>query len=109
MGNLKAQEELEGSPGQGDDREMTPNMSIPQLEGYSCQPIFLNVLEAIEPIVVCSGHDNNQPDSFALLLSSLNELGERQLVHVVKWAKALPGRPYKEPNIKLSFVLLIFL
>ncbi|XP_063793142.1 androgen receptor [Pseudophryne corroboree] len=91
LGNLKAQEELEGSPGQGEGREMTPNMSIPQLEGYSCQPIFLNVLEAIEPMVVCAGHDNNQPDSFALLLSSLNELGERQLVHVVKWAKALPG------------------
>ncbi|KAM8954449.1 androgen receptor [Pelodytes ibericus] len=92
LGNLKAQEELEGSSGQGESsRDMTPNMSIPQLEGYSCQPIFLNVLEAIEPIVVCAGHDNNQPDSFALLLSSLNELGERQLVHVVKWAKALPG------------------
>nr|BAJ41477.1 androgen receptor transcript variant 2 [Glandirana rugosa] len=91
LGNLKAQEELDGSPGQSEGREMTPNMSIPQLEGYSCQPIFLNVLEAIEPIVVCSGHDNNQPDSFALLLSSLNELGERQLVHVVKWARALPG------------------
>ncbi|XP_068103768.1 androgen receptor [Hyperolius riggenbachi] len=91
LGNLKAQEEMEGSPGQGEGREMTPNMPILQLEGYSCQPIFLNVLEAIEPSVVCSGHDNNQPDSFALLLSSLNELGERQLVHVVKWAKALPG------------------
>lgn len=91
LGNLKAQEELEGSPGQ-EGREMTPNMSLMQLEGYSCQPIFLNVLEAIEPIVVCAGHDNNQPDSFAVLLSSLNELGERQLVHVVKWAKALPGR-----------------
>ncbi|XP_066437076.1 androgen receptor isoform X2 [Eleutherodactylus coqui] len=91
LGNLKAQEELEGSPGQGEAREVTPNMSLTQLEGYSCQPIFLNVLEAIEPVVVCSGHDNNQPDSFAVLLSSLNELGERQLVHVVKWAKALPG------------------
>ncbi|KAM3910458.1 androgen receptor isoform 1-T1 [Leptodactylus fuscus] len=90
LGNLKAQEELEGSPGQ-EGREMTPNMSLTQLEGYSSQPIFLNVLEAIEPVVVCAGHDNNQPDSFAVLLSSLNELGERQLVHVVKWAKALPG------------------
>ncbi|XP_073414443.1 androgen receptor [Dendrobates tinctorius] len=91
LGNLKAQEELEGSSGQGEGRDMTPNISLSQLEGYSCQPIFLNVLEAIEPIVVCAGHDNNQPDSFAVLLSSLNELGERQLVHVVKWAKALPG------------------
>ncbi|XP_075429684.1 androgen receptor isoform X2 [Ascaphus truei] len=92
LGNLKAQEELEGAVGLGEgSRDLTPSISIPQLEGYSCQPIFLNVLEAIEPIVVCAGHDNNQPDSFALLLSSLNELGERQLVHVVKWAKALPG------------------
>nr|AAI70347.1 Androgen receptor alpha isoform [Xenopus laevis]AAI70349.1 Androgen receptor alpha isoform [Xenopus laevis] len=92
LGNLKAQEELDGSSVQGEgSKELSPGMGIPQLEGYSCQPIFLNVLEAIEPVVVCAGHDNNQPDSFALLLSSLNELGERQLVHVVKWAKALPG------------------
>lgn len=61
------------------------------IDGYESQPIFLNVLEAIEPGVVCAGHDNSQPDSFSNLLTSLNELGERQLVYVVKWAKALPG------------------
>ncbi|KAM5221136.1 androgen receptor [Ctenodactylus gundi] len=91
LGNLKLQEEGEASSASSPTEESSPKMMVSHVEGYECQPIFLNVLEAIEPGVVCAGHDNNQPDSFAALLSSLNELGERQLVHVVKWAKALPG------------------
>uniref|UniRef100_A0A9J7XKD4 Androgen receptor n=1 Tax=Cyprinus carpio carpio TaxID=630221 RepID=A0A9J7XKD4_CYPCA len=58
---------------------------------FHSQLIFLNILEAIEPEVVNAGHDHAQPDSAAALLTSLNELGERQLVKVVKWAKGLPG------------------
>ncbi|XP_040856903.1 androgen receptor isoform X1 [Ochotona curzoniae] len=91
LGNLKLQEEGESSNASSPTEETTHKLTVSHIEGYECQPIFLNVLEAIEPGVVCAGHDNNQPDSFAALLSSLNELGERQLVHVVKWAKALPG------------------
>ncbi|XP_066212213.1 androgen receptor [Saccopteryx leptura] len=91
LGNLKLQEEGEVSSATSPTEEPTQKLAMSHIEGYECQPIFLNVLEAIEPGVVCAGHDNNQPDSFAALLSSLNELGERQLVHVVKWAKALPG------------------
>uniref|UniRef100_A0A3Q4B4B2 Androgen receptor alpha n=1 Tax=Mola mola TaxID=94237 RepID=A0A3Q4B4B2_MOLML len=52
---------------------------------------LLSVLQTIEPAVVNAGHDHTQPDSPASLLTSLNELGERQLVTVVRWAKALPG------------------
>ncbi|XP_071400340.1 progesterone receptor-like isoform X1 [Centroberyx affinis] len=52
---------------------------------------LLSILQAIEPAVVNAGHDHAQPDSSTSLLSSLNELGERQLVSVVRWAKALPG------------------
>ncbi|XP_028314702.1 progesterone receptor-like [Gouania willdenowi] len=52
---------------------------------------LLNILQAIEPTVVNAGHDPAQPDSPASLLTSLNELGERQLVTVVRWAKAMPG------------------
>ncbi|EGV95928.1 Androgen receptor [Cricetulus griseus] len=91
LGNLKLQEEGENSSAGSPTEDPSQKMTVSHIEGYECQPIFLNVLEAIEPGVVCAGHDNNQPDSFAALLSSLNELGERQLVHVVKWAKALPG------------------
>uniref|UniRef100_A0A8C5Y5G8 Androgen receptor n=1 Tax=Microcebus murinus TaxID=30608 RepID=A0A8C5Y5G8_MICMU len=90
LGNLKLQEEGETSSATSPTEESSQKLTVSHIEGYECQPIFLNVLEAIEPGVVCAGHDNNQPDSFAALLSSLNELGERQLVHVVKWAKALP-------------------
>lgn len=92
LGNLKLQEEGEASNATSPTEEPAQKLTVSHIEGYECQPIFLNVLEAIEPGVVCAGHDNNQPDSFAALLSSLNELGERQLVHVVKWAKALPGK-----------------
>ncbi|XP_030002059.1 progesterone receptor-like isoform X2 [Sphaeramia orbicularis] len=52
---------------------------------------LLSVLQAIEPAVVNAGHDHAQPDSPVSLLTSLNELGERQLVTVVRWAKAIPG------------------
>ncbi|XP_071313671.1 progesterone receptor-like [Trachinotus anak] len=52
---------------------------------------LLSVLQAIEPAVVNAGHDPAQPDSPASLLTSLNELGERQLVTVVRWAKVIPG------------------
>ncbi|XP_061454944.1 androgen receptor [Rhineura floridana] len=91
LGNLKMQEEGEAAGPSSPTEEQATKMSMTRIDSLECQPIFLNVLEAIEPGVVCAGHDNNQPDSFGALLTSLNELGERQLVHVVKWAKALPG------------------
>ncbi|KAI1234875.1 Androgen receptor, partial [Lamprotornis superbus] len=91
LGNLKAQDDLEGANSSSPTEEQAPKLVMTRIDGYECQPIFLNVLEAIEPGVVCAGHDNSQPDSFSNLLTSLNELGERQLVYVVKWAKALPG------------------
>ncbi|XP_005815875.1 androgen receptor-like [Xiphophorus maculatus] len=67
----------------------------PQLLGIpptmrSCLSL-LTILQSIEPAVVNAGHDPAQPDSPASLLTSLNELGERQLVTVVRWAKAIPG------------------
>lgn len=95
LGNLKLQEEGENSNAGSPTEDPCQKLTVSHIEGYESQPIFLNVLEAIEPGVVCAGHDNNKPDSFAALLTSLNELGERQLVHVVKWAKALPGKKKK--------------
>ncbi|XP_061581759.1 androgen receptor-like isoform X2 [Cololabis saira] len=52
---------------------------------------LLSILQSIEPAVVNAGHDPAEPDSPASLLTSLNELGERQLVTVVRWAKVIPG------------------
>lgn len=57
---------------------------------HSCLSL-LSILQAIEPAVVNAGHDPAQPDSPMSLLTSLNKLGERQLVTVVHWAKAIPG------------------
>ncbi|KAK5858982.1 hypothetical protein PBY51_003081 [Eleginops maclovinus] len=71
--------------------EVIQNPSPTSGLNYNSQMVFLNILESIEPEVVNAGHDYGQPDSAATLLTSLNELGERQLVKVVKWAKGLPG------------------
>ncbi|CAJ1064239.1 androgen receptor [Xyrichtys novacula] len=84
---------------QKNPEENQPNQEHPDLMqnvspktglNFNSQMAFLNILESIEPEVVNAGHDYCQPDSAATLLTSLNELGERQLVKVVKWAKVLP-------------------
>ncbi|XP_041436755.1 progesterone receptor L homeolog isoform X1 [Xenopus laevis] len=54
-------------------------------------PELLQILQSIEPEVVYAGYDNTQPETPSALLSSLNQLCERQLVCVVKWSKSLPG------------------
>lgn len=71
---------------------IVPRIGIPRMQKFQCQPLFLAVLQSIEPDMVYAGYDNTQPDTSASLLTSLNELGERQLVRVVKWAKVLPGK-----------------
>lgn len=81
----------EDLPGQ-EHVEVIQNVSPKSGLNFNSQAVFLNILESIEPEVVNAGHDYGQPDSAATLLTSLNELGERQLVKVVKWAKGLPGR-----------------
>ncbi|XP_040903774.1 androgen receptor-like isoform X2 [Toxotes jaculatrix] len=76
-------------PGSAAARAQATALGIPP-SLRSCLSL-LSVLQAIEPAVVNAGHDPAQPDSPASLLTSLNELGERQLVTVVRWAKAIPG------------------
>ncbi|XP_066474924.1 progesterone receptor isoform X2 [Tiliqua scincoides] len=54
-------------------------------------PPLISVLQGIEPEVVYAGYDNTQPETPSALLTSLNQLCERQLLCVVKWSKSLPG------------------
>ncbi|KAF7664194.1 hypothetical protein LDENG_00185350 [Lucifuga dentata] len=88
IGQLKNPEEDHPVQESADD---VPSISPKSNLDFHSQLVFLNILESIEPEVVNAGHDYSQPDSAATLLTSLNELGERQLVKVVKWAKGLPG------------------
>ncbi|XP_017275215.1 androgen receptor isoform X2 [Kryptolebias marmoratus] len=67
---------------------------------------LLSILQSIEPTVVNAGHDPAQPDSPASLLTSLNELGERQLVTVVRWAKAIPGFRDLQVDDQMSVIQL---
>lgn len=99
IGQQKSPEEEHGAQDPVDPH-VSPKSGV-QLNSHL---VFLNILESIEPEVVNAGHDYGQPDSAATLLTSLNELGERQLVKVVKWAKGLPGRTVVAAEvIRLSF------
>uniref|UniRef100_A0A3B4BTZ9 Androgen receptor n=1 Tax=Pygocentrus nattereri TaxID=42514 RepID=A0A3B4BTZ9_PYGNA len=96
---LKKIGQLKGPEEEGPSLSMVPGPNLSEVTTpspklgltFHSQHVFLGILEAIEPEVVNAGHDHGQPDSAAALLTSLNELGERQLVKVVKWAKGLPG------------------
>ncbi|XP_053086608.1 androgen receptor isoform X2 [Pangasianodon hypophthalmus] len=94
IGQLKVPEEespVSSMPSGSGSVELIQNPSPKASLTFHSQFVFLSILESIEPEVVNAGHDHAQPDSAAALLTSLNELGERQLVKVVKWAKGLPG------------------
>ncbi|XP_060768265.1 androgen receptor [Neoarius graeffei] len=94
IGQLKVPEEegvASSAPSSSSTVELIQNPSPSAGLTFHSQLVFLSILESIEPEVVNAGHDHAQPDSAAALLTSLNELGERQLVKVVKWAKGLPG------------------
>ncbi|KAJ8262153.1 hypothetical protein GJAV_G00163060 [Gymnothorax javanicus] len=78
---LMPEKELSNSAALVTHSGMTPYLS----------PSICSVLELIEPEVVYAGYDNSQPDTTDHLLSSLNQLGGKQMIRLVKWAKLLPG------------------
>lgn len=97
IGQLRGTEEEGSTAGAGGSMVAQGSTEVPSVVSpkpmlaFHSQAVFVNVLQTIEPDMVNAGHDQSLPDSSGSLLSSLNELGERQLVKVVKWAKGLPG------------------
>ncbi|XP_055971071.1 progesterone receptor [Sorex fumeus] len=78
-----------GLPGEG--QALAQRMSFSPSQDIQLIPSLISLLMSIEPEVVYAGHDNSKPDTSSSLLTSLNQLGERQLLSVVKWSKSLPG------------------
>ncbi|KAM4701206.1 progesterone receptor isoform 2-T2 [Discoglossus pictus] len=70
---------------------LTRRISTSSTQELQYIPELLHILQSIEPEVVYAGYDNTQPETPSALLSSLNQLCERQLLCVVKWSKSLPG------------------
>ncbi|XP_012584916.1 PREDICTED: progesterone receptor [Condylura cristata] len=75
----------------GDGQALGQRISFSPSQDIQLVPPLINLLLSIEPDVVYAGHDNSKPDTSSSLLTSLNQLGERQLLSVVKWSKSLPG------------------
>lgn len=74
-----------------DSQTLSQRMSFSPTQDIHLIPSLINLLMSIEPEVIYAGHDNSKPDTSSSLLTSLNQLGERQLLSVVKWSKSLPG------------------
>ncbi|XP_040261987.1 glucocorticoid receptor isoform X2 [Bufo bufo] len=71
--------------------ESSMNKTIVPASVAQLTPTLISLLEAIEPEILYSGYDGTVPETAWRLMSSLNMLGGRQVVSVVKWAKAIPG------------------
>ncbi|XP_054581107.1 progesterone receptor [Eptesicus fuscus] len=74
-----------------ESQALSQRISFSPSQDLQLVPSLINLLMNIEPDMVYAGHDNSKPDTSSALLTSLNQLGERQLLSVVKWSKALPG------------------
>uniref|UniRef100_A0A8C0SF24 Progesterone receptor n=1 Tax=Canis lupus familiaris TaxID=9615 RepID=A0A8C0SF24_CANLF len=74
-----------------ESQALSQRISFSPSQDIQLIPPLINLLMSIEPDVIYAGHDNTKPDTSSSLLTSLNQLGERQLLSVVKWSKSLPG------------------
>ncbi|KAF7251110.1 Progesterone receptor [Varanus komodoensis] len=74
-----------------DSQALAQRLSFSPSQEVQFIPPLSSVLQGIEPEVVYAGYDNTQPETPSALLTSLNQLCERQLLCVVKWSKSLPG------------------
>ncbi|CAM5075546.1 unnamed protein product [Eretmochelys imbricata] len=74
-----------------ESQTLTQRISFSPNQEIQFVPQLISILQGIEPEVVYAGYDNTQPETPSALLTSLNQLCERQLLCVVKWSKSLPG------------------
>nr|XP_048699603.1 progesterone receptor isoform X1 [Caretta caretta] len=73
-----------------ESQALTQRISFSPNQEIQFVPQLISILQGIEPEVVYAGYDNTQPETPSALLTSLNQLCERQLLCVVKWSKSLP-------------------
>ncbi|KAK1169446.1 progesterone receptor-like [Acipenser oxyrinchus oxyrinchus] len=74
-----------------EDQAVIPVSCVPSVRELQYTPQILSILEGIEPEVVYADYDSSQPEAPNVLLTSLNNLCEKQLLAIVKWSKLLPG------------------
>ncbi|XP_058886934.1 progesterone receptor [Acipenser ruthenus] len=74
-----------------ENQAVIPVSCVPSVRELQYTPQILSILEGIEPEIVYAGYDSSQPEVPNVLLTSLNNLCEKQLRAIVKWSKLLPG------------------
>lgn len=59
---------------------------------------MISALLEAEPPIIYSEYDPTRPLSEASMMGLLTNLADRELVHMINWAKRVPGK-----NMKLNF------
>lgn len=52
----------------------------------------LLLLQGAEPPTLCSRQKMNQPYTEVTMMTLLTNMADKELVHMIAWAKKLPGR-----------------
>lgn len=61
---------------------------------------MVSALMEAEPPIIYSEYDPTRPFSEASMMGLLTNLADRELVHMINWAKRVPGK-----NTKLDFIV----
>lgn len=77
---------------QNESQALSQRITFSPNQDLQLFPPMISLLLSIEPEMIYAGHDNSKLHTSSSLLTSLNQLGERQLLSVVKWSKLLPGK-----------------
>lgn len=78
----------------------------PQNSRRSQTSVILDALVKADMPVLDSHHNHSLPPTKVHLLNSLTKLAERELVHLINWAKNVPGKFVMNHNICRYFDLI---
>lgn len=72
------------------------------VDAYLLLPQVLLLLQGAEPPVLCSCQKLSRPYTEVTMMTLLTSMADKELVHMIAWAKKLPGT---EPPARILQVL----
>ncbi|KAM9316745.1 estrogen receptor [Gastrophryne carolinensis] len=69
---------------------VNPTIKLSPVLSFTAEQIISALMEA-EPPIVYSEHDSTKPLSEASMMTLLTNLADKELVHMINWAKRVPG------------------
>lgn len=80
------------------------SMKLSPVLSLTAEQLISALMEA-EPPIVYSEHDSTKPLSEASMMTLLTNLADKELVHMINWAKRVPGRLIETLEIQFALFL----